>query len=830
MMNIESQSKRKDPTILTRAVKTVLPLGLCFTTLALLDTNQAGAQPTTQATTRAAVERGVTTAPGGGLIFNFKDAPINNVLDDLSSVGGFIIVKVVVPTGRISVVSQQPLTPNDAISLLNTLMKDAGFAAIRQGRIIKIVSASDVKHLNIPVRNVTRPEDLEPTDEMITAVIPLRQADAVQLKQDIAPLINPEADFTANQSSNALMITDTQANIRRVVEIVSALDTHLVDSEVVKVFQLEYANATSTAQLINDLFGQTANRQGGGAGGANGGGGFFNRVFGGGGAGGAGGFGGFGGGGFGGGGFGGGGGAGGGGGPGGGGAGGGGAGGGGRGGNNQSARQTVPVKASADDRTNTVVVAGPADSIDEIGRIIHELDANPAASDTVFVYRLKNAQALDVQATLNSLFNGAAQPTSSSRTNLSSNNLGGNRAFGSGGLTSGSSSSRGGGGGGFGGGGGGGLGGGGGGGGFGGGGGAAGNRGTTGGFGGGGFGGLSSSAQQTGSALAGQVTIIADADTNSILIRTKPVNYDQVKPILDELDRPAGQVLIKVLIAEVTHDDSSDLGAEWSILNLSSGGNGESFSTNFNIAPLGGAATTGLLTKIVSGDVQATVHALQSIGKIDVLSRPYILASDNQLAEIVVGQEVPFVTNTQTTDTGNIINTVNYADVGLIVDVMPHINTEGLVIMDVAPEIDSLTSTTVQISAGVTAPVFDRRSAQSHIAIKDGQTVVIGGLMQDRKTSTIDKIPILGDLPFVGQAFKRTQDDKQKTELLIFLTPHVALQPGMLKEMSNSELRGTKLVPQAVYPGAFDEQKQGLDRGGYPTTEPTTQQDIFQQP
>jgi general secretion pathway protein D len=167
---------------------------------------------------------------------------------------------------------------------------------------------------------------------------------------------------------------------------------------------------------------------------------------------------------------------------------------------------------------------------------------------------------------------------------------------------------------------------------------------------------------------------------------------------------------------------------------------------------------------------------------------------------------------------------VQYADVGLIVDVIPHINAEGLVIMDVAPEIDSQTTGSVTITNGVTAPVFDRRAAQSHVAIKDGQTVVIGGLMEDRINSTVTKVPILGDLPYLGEAFKRTEETKTKTELLIFLTPHVALQPEMLKSMGESELRGTKLVPQAVYPGAFDEHREGLERGA-PTTEPvpTTQ-------
>ena len=238
-----------------------------------------------------------------------------------------------------------------------------------------------------------------------------------------------------------------------------------------------------------------------------------------------------------------------------------------------------------------------------------------------------------MQATLNSLFNGTSQTSNTNRTSLSSNNLGGQRAFGSGGLSSGAGRSGGGGGGGFGGGGGGG--------GFGGGGGASGgfgssNRGSTGGFGGGntgggfgggGLGGLSGSSATAAASLAGQVTIIADADTNSILVRTKDTNYDMVKPILDELDRPAGQVLIKVLIAEVEHTNTQDLGTEWSVLNLSAAGNGERIATGFALPTfdtLGNPTAPGLLAKITGGDVNATIHILQSVGKVDVLSAPVI--------------------------------------------------------------------------------------------------------------------------------------------------------------------------------------------------------------
>jgi len=125
----------------------------------------------------------------------------------------------------------------------------------------------------------------------------------------------------------------------------------------------------------------------------------------------------------------------------------------------------------------------------------------------------------------------------------------------------------------------------------------------------------------------------------------------------------------------------------------------------------------------------------------------------------------------------------------------------------------------VNISPGVNIPVIADRSASSRVAIKDGQTIVIGGLMQDQKTVTINKIPILGDLPVLKYVFSRTQVDKTKTELLIFLTPHVAPMPDLLNPMSQDELRGTKLTPDAVDPGTFDQHMQGMRRGDIPATQ-----------
>jgi type II secretory pathway component GspD/PulD (secretin) len=127
----------------------------------------------------------------------------------------------------------------------------------------------------------------------------------------------------------------------------------------------------------------------------------------------------------------------------------------------------------------------------------------------------------------------------------------------------------------------------------------------------------------------------------------------------------------------------------------------------------------------------------------------------------------------------------------------------------------------VTVGPGVSVPIIASRQATSQVAIADGQTIVIGGLMQDQKTVTVNKIPIIGDIPIIGAAFSRTQYDKTKTELLLFLTPHVAQAPNALPSMSKDEMRGTQLTPNAVSPGTFQEHIEGMKRGE--TSQPTTQ-------
>jgi general secretion pathway protein D len=369
-----------------------------------------------------------------------------------------------------------------------------------------------------------------------------------------------------------------------------------------------------------------------------------------------------------------------------------------------------------------------------IENLITELDSDSSAGQSVFVYPLKNARADNLVEVLNNLFS-EMEDTTAQNTGASAQRQ----------ATA--TTSR---------------------------------RGTT---------TTSAESSSTGD-LEGQVSVQADEDTNSLIIMTSPANYEKVKDILDELDKPVPQVLIKVLLAEVTHDGSVDWGAEFSFLDVLDENMDVTADTDFGVSDL----TTGFVTNFVDDRLDVKLRALEEEGKLNILSRPYILASNNQTATITVGNEVPFIRDSRTTETGQTINTIEYEDIGIILEVTPYINNDGLVIMDLSHEISAISGNSIPISETVDASVFAKRSSQNRVIARNGQTVVIGGLMEDRLTETEKKVPLLGDIPILGMLFKRVEEVKSKTELLIFLTPTVASSDKELLAISEQKKAESTLL------------------------------------
>jgi len=195
--------------------------------------------------------------------------------------------------------------------------------------------------------------------------------------------------------------------------------------------------------------------------------------------------------------------------------------------------------------------------------------------------------------------------------------------------------------------------------------------------------------------------------------------------------------------------------------------------------------------------VNVLIRALAVAGKTEILSRPSILARNNQQATINIGQRIPIITGTTYGGINNTpINQYVYQDIGIILRVTPFINPDNTVEMILSPEISSLSDTKIDIGAGVEVPVIDNRSADTVVVVESGKTVVIGGLIANLKVERDTKVPILGDIPLLGYAFKRKQKQNIKTELLIMMTPTVVQRPGELARVSLKETQKLQMVPE----------------------------------
>lgn len=330
--------------------------------------------------------------------------------------------------------------------------------------------------------------------------------------------------------------------------------------------------------------------------------------------------------------------------------------------------------------------------------------------------------------------------------------------------------------------------------------------GRAGGAGGGGAGG---GAAGTGTRSYGNTTMVGDAvissdvDSRQLIVVTDALTNENIKAIIRSLDKPKPQVLVNVVFVQVTHDNSFDLGAEAKYqgpISIKTNPEGTA-TTNFGIDSQRRVDPTfyGAFYQLVGRDVSATIHAMAGVTKTEILSRPSILTRSSQQATIKLGQRVPIVTgSTQNVNSNSITSTVAYEDVGIILRVTPFITAEGLVEMIVSPEISSLNATAVSLPGGGSSPVIDQRVADTVVVTKSDQTIVIGGLISAQNNDIDTKVPLLGDIPILGYAFKRKKKQDVKTELLIFLTPHVVPTPNDLEPAATDERGRLQLTPKEI--------------------------------
>ena len=274
--------------------------------------------------------------------------------------------------------------------------------------------------------------------------------------------------------------------------------------------------------------------------------------------------------------------------------------------------------------------------------------------------------------------------------------------------------------------------------------------------------------QLGGGELEGDVQIVPDDVTNSLLIRATSADWEIIEQAIQALDLRPLHVVIEVIIAEVRRSDDLDLGVGFTVSD-GDPAEGEGTSASLPIAEQAGAFNLNVL-RTGDVDVDATLQALSSTGDVRILSRPVIQAQNNVEARILVGSERPFVQVSQTlsTDVGAFNQVVQYRDVGTALTILPTINEEGYVNMVLAQEVSSATAET-QFGA----PVISTREATTQILALSGQTVVIGGLVDQQTDRTRSGIPVLKDIPVLGLLFGTTRERVVNAELFLFLTPYV---------------------------------------------------------
>ena len=306
----------------------------------------------------------------------------------------------------------------------------------------------------------------------------------------------------------------------------------------------------------------------------------------------------------------------------------------------------------------------------------------------------------------------------------------------------------------------------------------------------------------------GQGIIQADAASNALIVTASDAVFNNLRTVIEKLDVKRAQVHIEALIAEVTADKATELGVQWQGVSNASNRTaivtGTNFSTGGNnllssaigaasgapVAPGSGLNIAVLNRVILSGgkeviNLSMLAHALEADSNANILSTPNLLTLDNEEARIVIGQNVPFVTGqyaqTGTSVTATPFQTIERKDVGLTLKVKPQISEGGAVRLQVFQEVSSVDSTSVTSASGL---ITNKRSLESTVLLQDGQTIVLGGLIQDSISDGTEKIPLLGDIPVFGVLFSYEKKRRAKTNLMVFLRPTILRDEGVAHRLT----------------------------------------------
>ncbi len=649
---------------------------------ARLGEDGAASAPATSATSSTAEQN---------ILLNFKDVDLRQIIDlmsDLTNQNFLVDEKV---RGKVTIISPRPVSSAEAYNIFLSILEIQGFTVVPQGAIHKIIPSREVKESPLPteVDGASRPSSVR--DSFVTQLIPLKYADANEIRSLLSALVSKESSLLAYGPTNTLILTEVQSNISRLMKIIRALDIQ-APAAVLKVIALKYAAAdqmVSSLQSALEGLAQTAAASGQAAAAAPT---QQNRRR--------------------------------------------------RRSQSQSAaplrRAPTAPKIIADSRTNSLIVIATPSVIMAAEDLIAKLDIpTPEGRGQIHVYYLEHAdaeelaQVLTAQAAEIERTQAAAAAAAASRQGLNQPQQAAQRRR--------------------------------------------------------------TAPASTGTTPLG-ITITADKPTNSLVITAPPEAYAVLKEIIEKLDIRRSQVLVEALFAEVTIGAANQVGVEWRVIDDPDGGT-QVFASSTGSSQTGVlndlttsallASPTGLIigalrnTININGteilNIPAVLRAFDGNSDVNILATPNLLTTDNEEAEIVIGEERPFLRTSQNDSTNVSVSTrtFEFRDVGITLRMTPQISHGKTVRLNLFVELTAFVD-----EAEVGAVTTTKRSTQTTVVADDGQTIVIGGLIREDNNEAQTQVPCVGNAPLIGWAFRQQAQSQRKNNLLIFITPHILNTPG----------------------------------------------------
>ena len=290
--------------------------------------------------------------------------------------------------------------------------------------------------------------------------------------------------------------------------------------------------------------------------------------------------------------------------------------------------------------------------------------------------------------------------------------------------------------------------------------------------------------------LSDRFNVVANEETNSVIIISAPDDWEKIENIIVELDIKRDQVLVEALILEITLNDDQILGFDWNVLVDTGVGADVVAGSNTGLMAEGlqTGGLAGLTVGLLSGDlpnVYAILNANKEKTNLKILSTPEIVTVDNHEATIEIGEQIPFLTSSRVDENNNVVQTYDYKNIGITLKLTPHINKNGYITMNINQQIKKI----VEGTRALENPSVFNREVTSKVTVRNERTIVIGGLIRDDITTSEQKVPILGDIPILGLLFRKEVEQRTRTNLLIFITPHLITDDTQISEITEQKRR-----------------------------------------